>query len=158
MGSCEHCNNLWILYKAGNFMSTWVAMSISKAEPTYIPVMLFLNKMVAGPERNEVCIVCRRRYGNRSCAPHIRVTQLIREALEFIRVKMVVIPEDVVVTRSTCSLKLRTGWLWAWQTHHLLPYAQYSMSHKMKGSIHNTGFMWIHVDQNRASGWLLWIQ
>lgn len=88
-----------------------MATSFSKAELKYIPVMLFLNKMVAGPERNEVCIVCRRGYGNRSGAPHIRVAQLIREALEFIRVKVVVIPEDVVVTRSTCSLKLRTGQL-----------------------------------------------
>lgn len=74
-------------------------------ECMHIPVMLLLNKMVASSECNQVCIVCRCRYGHRSCAPHIRVTQLICKALQFIGIKMVVIPEDVVMTRSTCTLK-----------------------------------------------------
>jgi len=42
-------------------------------ECMYIPVMLFLNKMVASSECNQVCIVGWCRYGHRSRAPHICV-------------------------------------------------------------------------------------
>ena len=62
-----------------------------------IPVMFFLHKMVACSEGYEMGVIRRSGYGNRPCAAHIRVTQLISQTLQLIRVKMIIIPQHVVV-------------------------------------------------------------
>ena len=43
-------------------------------------------------------VVCWRRDGDRPGAPHICVTQLIGELLQLVSIKVIVVPEDVVVT------------------------------------------------------------
>lgn len=50
-----------------------------------------------GPERNKMSIISWRRNGYRSGTSHIRMTKLIRQALQLIRVEMVVIPQNVIM-------------------------------------------------------------
>lgn len=52
-------------------------------------------------------VVGRRRYGHTSRASHIRVTQLIGERLQFVGRKVIVIPQNVIVRRSTRALNAR---------------------------------------------------
>ncbi len=44
------------------------------------------------------------RYGDRSGATHICVTQLVGECLELVSRKVIIVPENVVVRWSTCAL------------------------------------------------------
>ena len=49
-------------------------------------------------------VVGRRRDGDRSGAPHVGVTQLVRQLLQFVSLEPVVIPENVIVSWSGGSL------------------------------------------------------
>ena len=49
-------------------------------------------------------VVGRRRDGDRSSAPHVGVTQLVRQLLQFVSLEPVVIPENVIVSWSGGSL------------------------------------------------------
>ena len=42
-------------------------------------------------------VVCWGGDGDRACAPDVGVTQLVGQLLQFVSVKVVIIPEDVVV-------------------------------------------------------------
>ena len=49
-------------------------------------------------------VVGRGRDGDRSSAPHVGVTQLVRQLLQFVSLEPVVIPENVIVSWSGGSL------------------------------------------------------
>jgi hypothetical protein len=53
-------------------------------------------------------VVSWRRNGNRSSASDISVAKLVGQALQLVRVKVIVIPQDVVVGRSARSLEKLT--------------------------------------------------
>lgn len=57
-----------------------------------------------GSERYQMSIVsgCRNRHGTR--ATHVRVTQLIGQALQFVGVKVIVVPQDMIVWWSAGAL------------------------------------------------------
>lgn len=61
--------------------------------------------MVPGSEGNQVRVIGRRRDGNRAGAAYVRMTQLVGENLQLVRRETIVIPEDVVMRRSACSLQ-----------------------------------------------------
>lgn len=67
-------------------------------------VVLLLHQVVARPEGHQVGVVGGGGNADGASAAHIRVAQLVCEALQLIRVKVVVIPEHVVVGGPTCSL------------------------------------------------------
>lgn len=69
-----------------------------------VPVMFLLHKVVSGTEGNKMCIVGRCRDGHTTSTPHVGVAQLVRQNLQFIRREVVVIPQYMVVGRSTCTL------------------------------------------------------
>lgn len=58
-----------------------------------------------GPERNKMSIISWRRNGYRSRTSHIRMTKLIRQALQLIRVEVVVIPQNVIMWWTTRTLR-----------------------------------------------------
>ena len=60
--------------------------------------------MVPGPEGYQVGVVSRGRDRNRSGTSNVGVAQLEGELLELISFKVVVVPENVVVARSRCTL------------------------------------------------------
>lgn len=49
-------------------------------------------------------VVSWRRNGNRSGASDVSVAKLVGQALQFVGVEVVVVPQDVIVGRSTCAL------------------------------------------------------
>src|SRR6218665_252162 len=69
-----------------------------------LPVVLFLDEMIPSAECNEMRIVGRRRDGDAAGAAHVRVAQLIGQHLEIIRIEVVVVPQNVVMRRTTRSL------------------------------------------------------
>ena len=69
-----------------------------------LPVMILVHKMVPGPKRYQPGIVGRSGNGDRSRTPDIRVTQLIRQQLQFVCGKTVVVPQDLVVGGPAGSL------------------------------------------------------
>lgn len=60
-------------------------------------VVLLLDEVVARAERHQVRVVRRRRDRHRARAAHVRVAQLVRQALQLVRPEVVVVPEHVVV-------------------------------------------------------------
>ena len=72
-------------------------------------VMLLLDQMVPGPEGHQVGVVSRRRDGHGPRAPHISMAQLVRQLLQLIRIKAVVVPEDVIVGRPRRTLDTLVG-------------------------------------------------
>lgn len=71
------------------------------------PVVLLLDEVVACPEGHQVGVVGRGRDGHRPGAAHVRVTQLVRQALQLIRRELVVVPQHVVVRRAARALHTR---------------------------------------------------
>ena len=71
---------------------------------SFSAVMFFLYEMVPGPEGYQVGVVSRGRDRNRSGTSNVGVAQLEGELLELISFKVVVVPENVVVARSRCTL------------------------------------------------------
>ena len=71
---------------------------------SFSAVMFFLYEMVPGPEGYQVGVVSRSRDRNRSGTPNVGVAQLEGELLELICFKVVVVPENMVVAGSRCTL------------------------------------------------------
>jgi len=71
--------------------------------------MFLLNEVVACPERHQVCVVRRRWDGNGARAAYVCVTQLIGQHLNLISAEMIVIPQHVVVRRTTRALHCITN-------------------------------------------------
>ena len=59
--------------------------------------MLLVHQVITGTECHQVCVVGRRRDGDRTGAAHVGVAQLVGEHLQLIGSEMVVVPEDMVV-------------------------------------------------------------
>lgn len=70
----------------------------------FVPVVLLLDQVVTGAECHQVGIVSRRWDGDGAGTPDVRVAELIRQALELVGVKVVVVPEDVIVARPARAL------------------------------------------------------
>lgn len=68
-------------------------------------VVLLLDEVVASAERDQVRVVRGRRYRDGPGAAHVRVAQLVRQALQFVRSEVVVVPQHVIVRRSRCTLE-----------------------------------------------------
>jgi len=83
-----------------------------KAEHT-LPVMFLLDKVISGSESNEMCVVCRCGDRDATGAADVRVTQLIRQHLDLIGAEVVVVPQHMVVRRTTCSLTDNNQPTWA---------------------------------------------
>jgi len=61
--------------------------------------------MIPGSEGNQVRVVCWCRDGNRTSTAYVRMTQLVGKNLQFVGRETIVIPEDMVMRRSACSLR-----------------------------------------------------
>lgn len=77
----------------------------SNPKPCNSPVMFFIHQMIPGSEGNQVCVICWCRDGNWTSTAYVRMTQLVGKNLQLIWRETIVIPEDVVMWRSACSLK-----------------------------------------------------
>lgn len=60
--------------------------------------------MISRPERHEMSVIRRCRYAHGSRTPHVRVTELVGETLQLVALKVIVVPQHVVVRRSGCAL------------------------------------------------------
>ena len=67
-------------------------------------VVLLLHQVVARAEGHQVRVVGGRRDGHGARAAHVRVAQLVREALQLVRAEVVVVPQHVVVRRPRRAL------------------------------------------------------
>lgn len=77
----------------------------SNPKPCNSPVVFFIHQMIPGSEGNQVCVICWCRDGNGTSTAYVRMTQLVGKNLQLIWRETIVIPEDVVMRRSACSLK-----------------------------------------------------
>ena len=73
----------------------------------YIPLVLPLLEVVASSKGHQMSVVGRSRIGDGASAAYVRVAQLVGETLELICRETVVVPQDVIVRGSTCSLRGR---------------------------------------------------
>lgn len=71
------------------------------------PVMLFVNKVVAGTEGHQVGVVSWSRDGDGARAAHVGVAQLVGEELELVAGETVVVPQNVVVGGPARTLERR---------------------------------------------------
>lgn len=69
-------------------------------------VVLLLHEVVARAEGDEVRVVGGRGDGHGARAAHVRVAQLVREALQLVRPEVVVVPQHVVVRRTRGALPI----------------------------------------------------
>lgn len=67
-------------------------------------VVLLLHQVVARAEGDQVRVVGGRGDGHRARAAHVRVAQLVRQALQLVRPEVVVVPQHVVVRRPRRAL------------------------------------------------------
>ena len=67
-------------------------------------VVLLVDDVVPGPDGHQVGVVGGGWDGDTPGAPGVGVAQLVSQLLELIRVKVVIIPENVVVARSRGAL------------------------------------------------------
>ena len=67
--------------------------------------MVLLHQMVPRPERYQMGIVSRGWDTDRASAAHVGMTELVGELLQLIGIKVVVIPQHVVVAGSAGALK-----------------------------------------------------
>lgn len=79
-------------------------LATSRLMRSLTAVMFLLHQMVSGPESHQVGIVGRCWYAHRSGAPYVGVAELISETLKLIALKMVVVPEYVIMGRSGSAL------------------------------------------------------
>lgn len=71
---------------------------------SFARIVFFLDQVVPGSECHQVSVVCRCWNRNGTGAPDIGVAQLIRQALELVRLEVIVVPQDVVVRRAAGAL------------------------------------------------------
>lgn len=69
--------------------------------------MILFNEVISGTERHQMGVISGCGNGNRSGASDVSVTQLVGQALQVISREHVVVPKDVIVRRSACSLCVR---------------------------------------------------
>ena len=67
--------------------------------------MLLLDEVIARPEGDEVGVVGGRGDGHGAGAAHVRVAQLVGQHLKVVRAERVVVPQHVVVRRTTRALR-----------------------------------------------------
>ena len=67
--------------------------------------MILLHQMVPRPERYQMGIVSRGWDTDRASAAHVGMTELVGELLQLIGIKVVVIPQHMVVAGSAGALK-----------------------------------------------------
>lgn len=70
---------------------------VARLVAAFTAVVLFLDEVISSAEGHQVRIVGRSGDGDGASAAHIRVAQLVGQALQFIRRELVVVPEHVVV-------------------------------------------------------------
>ena len=68
-------------------------------------VVVLLHQMVPRPERYQMGVVSRGWDTDRASAAHVGMTELVGELLELIGIKVVVIPQHMVVAGSAGALK-----------------------------------------------------
>lgn len=68
-------------------------------------VVLLLHQVVARAEGHQVRVVGGRGDGHGARAAHVRVAQLVRQALQLVRPEVVVVPQHVVVRRPRRALR-----------------------------------------------------
>lgn len=66
--------------------------------------MLLLDQVISCPKGDELRVVRRRRNAHRARAAHVGVAELVSHLLQVVRLEVVVVPQDVVVTRPTRAL------------------------------------------------------
>jgi len=66
--------------------------------------MVLLHQVVPRPERHQMGIVGWCWDADRTSAAHVGVAELVGELLQLIGIKVVVIPQHVVVAGSACAL------------------------------------------------------
>lgn len=76
----------------------------ARLRSTGLPVVLFVHQVVAGAESHQMGVVSWCRDGDRACAAHVRVAQLVGEDLQLIRREVVVVPEHMVMRGPAGSL------------------------------------------------------
>ena len=69
-----------------------------------LDVVLLVDDVVPGPDGHQVGVVGGGGDGDRPGAPGVGVAQLVGQLLQLVSIEVVVIPEDVVVTRPACAL------------------------------------------------------
>jgi len=67
--------------------------------------VVFVHQVVAGSEGHQPGVVGRRRDGDGARAADVGVAQLVGEELQLVGGETVVVPQDVVVGRTTGSLR-----------------------------------------------------
>lgn len=80
------------------------AIALARYVTAFSAIVLFVYKVVSCPKCNEAGIICWCWDGNRAGAADISVTELVGEDLKLICCKPVVIPKDIVMGRSACTL------------------------------------------------------
>lgn len=70
-----------------------------------LPVMILVHQMVPGPERHQPGVVGRSWNRDRPRTADVGVTQLVRQQLELVCGKTVVVPQDLVVGGPAGSLR-----------------------------------------------------
>ena len=68
-------------------------------------VVVLLHQVVPRPERHQMGVVSGSWDTNRASAAHVGMTELVGELLELIGIKVVVIPQHVVVAGSAGALQ-----------------------------------------------------
>lgn len=66
--------------------------------------MLFLHKVIPRSKRHQVSVVRRSRYGHATRTAYVRVTQLVCQLLELVRLETIVVPQHVVMGGSAGAL------------------------------------------------------
>ena len=70
-----------------------------------LPSISTIGHMVSGSECYQMCIVGRGWHGDTASAPCIHVTKLISELLKAVCCEGIIVVQNVIVSRSACSLR-----------------------------------------------------
>ena len=83
--------------------------------------MVLLHQVVPRPKRHQMGIVGWRWDADGASAAHVGVAELVGELLQLIGIKVVVIPQHVVVAGSACALQKKDSIeIWSQQLLHTL--------------------------------------
>jgi len=78
--------------------SSWGAVLTSAGQMAALAaVMLLLNQVIPRSEGDQMSVVCGSGDGDGACAADVCVTQLVGQLLELVSIKMIIIPEHVIV-------------------------------------------------------------
>lgn len=61
------------------------------------PVVFFLHQVIPRSKRHQVSVVRRSRDGHATRTAYVRMTQLVRQLLELVRLETIVVPQHVVM-------------------------------------------------------------